>query len=200
MALTGRQPVRVTIGERTEEIDPRRLADGDLAAGDLVGGALPEGEGDAIVRLDVTGAGAGILRTKAGPRRVLWTARPPADGVQGAGGSGSGLLAYEIVVDGWRFEVSVEPAARAELRDRARRGASVDRAHASLVVRAPISGRIAGVRVIDGQAVEAGEPLLTLEAMKMENVVRAPRAGTIARVAVGAGQTVELGDTLVELA
>lgn len=196
MALTGRQPLRVTIAERTEEIDPQSLADGELADGDLA-----DGGGDAAVGLDVTGSGAGILRTAAGPRRLLWTARPPAGpAAQEGNGSASGLLDLEIVVDGWRFEVSVEPAARAALRDRARRGASVARAHASLVVRAPIPGRIAGVRVIDGQAVEAGEPLLTLEAMKMENVVRAPRAGTIARVAVGAGQTVELGDALVELA
>lgn len=190
MALTARQPLRVTIAERTEEIDPQSLANGDLAGGG----------GDAAVGLDVTGSGVGILRTAAGPRRLLWTARPSAGPAQDAGANDSGLLDYEIVLDGWRFEVSVEPAARAALRDRARRGASVARAHASLVVRAPIPGRIAGVRVIDGQAVEAGEPLLTLEAMKMENVVRAPRAGTIARVAVGAGQTVELGDALVELA
>ena len=195
MALTGRQPLRVTVGERTEEIDAQSLVRADVAAGDLSGGG-----GDAALGLDVTGSGAGILRTDAGRRRVLWTARPAADAAQGGGAGASGLFAYEIVVDGWRFEVSVEPAARAALRDRARRGASVARADASLVVRAPIPGRIAAVRVIDGQAVAAGEPLLTLEAMKMENVVRAPRAGTIARVAVGAGQTVELGDALVELA
>ena len=184
MALTGRQPLRVTIAERSHDIDLEGLIDRD---------------GDAAVGLDVTGLGAGILRTAAGPRRLLWTARAPA-GVAPEEGNGSGLLAFEIVLDGWRFEVSVEPAARAALRERAQRGASAARAHASLVVRAPIPGRIAAVRVIDGQAVEAAEPLLTLEAMKMENVVRSPRAGTIARVAVGAGQTVELGDTLVELA
>ena len=96
--------------------------------------------------------------------------------------------------------MTVEPSARAALRDRARRGAAADRAHGALVVRAPIPGRIGAVRIVEGQSVEAGEALLTLEAMKMENVVRAPRAGTIERVAVGAGQTVELGDPLVELA
>jgi biotin carboxyl carrier protein len=194
MALTGRQPLRVTIAERTEEIDPQSHADGDLAGGDLSGGAGESGLG-----LEVTGAGAGILHTAAGPRGVLWSGRGPA-GLAAQEGNGSGLLDLEIVLDGWRFQVSVEPAARAALRDQARRGASVARAHSSLVVRAPIPGRIAAVRVIDGQAVEAGEALLTLEAMKMENVVRAPRAGTIARVAVAAGQTVELGDALVELA
>jgi biotin carboxyl carrier protein len=188
MALTGRQPLRVTIAERTEEIDLPSLADGDLA------GAV----GESDLGLELTGAGAGILHTAAGPRRVLWSGRAPA-GLAEQEANGGGLIDLEIVLDGWRFEVSVEPAARAALRERARRGAVVGRAHASLVVRAPIPGRIAAVRVIEGQAVEAGEALLTLEAMKMENVVRAPRAGTIARVAVGAGQTVELGDALVEL-
>jgi biotin carboxyl carrier protein len=193
MAVTGRQPLRVTIAGRVEEIDPQGLVDGDLTDADLAGG-----EGDPAARLEVTGSGSGILRTSTGPRRILWTARPPAEFAQD--GRGSGTLDYEIVLDGWRFEVSVEPAARAALRERARRGRSVARAHASLVVRAPIPGRISAVRVVDGQVVEAEEALLILEAMKMENVVRAPRAGTIARVAVGAGQTVELGDTLVELA
>ena len=188
MALTARQRLRVTIAERTEEIDPEALG----------GVALGSGGGDAATGLEATGSGSGILRTSAGPRRILWTARSPAGLDQD--GRGSGTFDYEIVLDGWRLLVSVEPAARAALRDRARRGASVARAHASVVVRAPIPGRITAVRVIDGQAVVAEEPLLTLEAMKMENVVRAPRAGTIARVAVGAGQTVELGDTLVELA
>jgi biotin carboxyl carrier protein len=147
---------------------------------------------DLAAELDRNGAGRATLRTMEGTRRVLWS-RSPA-------GEGSGAWALELVVDGWRFEVVVEGAERAALRDRARRGAVAARSHAALVVRAPIPGRIEEVRVVVGQAVQAGEALLTLDAMKMENVVHAPRAGTIGRVAVGAGQTVELGDPLVELA
>ena len=52
-------------------------------------------------------------------------------------------------------------------------------------------------RSASGEAVEAGQRLLSIEAMKMENEVIAPRAGTIARIGVVAGQTVELGDELV---
>src|SRR3972149_3548864 len=122
---------------------------------------------------------------------------PPTGSELEVTGPGSGGLRAAL---GWRFEVAVEPAARTALRERARRGAAALRAHAPLLVHAPIPGRIGAVRVAEGQAVEAGEALLTLEAMKMENLVRAPRAGTIARVVVSAGQTVELGDTLVELA
>jgi biotin carboxyl carrier protein len=106
----------------------------------------------------------------------------------------------EVVVDGWRFEAIVEDAARAELRDRATR----DRADASagggpLEIRAIIPGRVVEVRVTADDAVEAGQALLVVEAMKMQNELRAPRAGTVQRVAVGAGTTVEVGDLLVIL-
>jgi len=167
-----RAPLLVTIGGVTREV------------------AVPEGS-----ELEPTGAGSGTLRAAAGRRRVLWTVQRSA-----VGSERGGVLVLEIVLDGWRFEAAVEPAARAALRERARRGAAASRAHAPLLVRAPIPGRIGAVRVRPGQSVEAGEALLTLEAMKMENLVRAPRAGTIDRVAVEAGQTVELGDVLVELA
>ena len=44
-----------------------------------------------------------------------------------------------------------------------------------------------------GDPVEAGQPLLVVEAMKMQNELRSPRDGIVARVAVGAGQTIEVG-------
>ena len=111
--------------------------------------------------------------------------------------SRAGIVRYEAIVDGWRFEVEVESVARAILRERAsgagRRGAGSGRQ----VVRAQIPGRIVTVGVGVGEAVEAGQRLLSIEAMKMENAVIAPRAGTIAQVGVVAGQTVERGDELV---
>ncbi len=55
------------------------------------------------------------------------------------------------------------------------------------------------VAVAIGDDVEAGQRLLSVEAMKMENELRAPRAGIVERIAVGPGQTVELGDTLIVL-
>jgi biotin carboxyl carrier protein len=106
---------------------------------------------------------------------------------------------YEVVVDGWRFEVDVEPAARAALRDRASRGGTTGRGGGRHVVRAQIPGRILAVLVAAGDVVDAGQALLTVEAMKMENAVPAPWPGTIARVGAVAGQTVELGDELVEI-
>ncbi len=60
-------------------------------------------------------------------------------------------------------------------------------------VRAPMQGKILKVLVEQGQEVEAGELICTLEAMKMENHVIAPREGTIAELNVEAGATVETG-------
>ncbi|MEP6639101.1 MAG: biotin/lipoyl-containing protein, partial [Chloroflexota bacterium] len=64
-------------------------------------------------------------------------------------------------------------------------------------VRAIIPGRVVSVAVAAGDPVTAGQRLLAVEAMKMENELRAPRDGTVERVAAAAGETVELGDLLV---
>jgi biotin carboxyl carrier protein len=108
-----------------------------------------------------------------------------------------GPARYEVVVDGWRFEVEVESMARAALRERASRAGQRGLGGGRQVVRAQIPGRIVAVAVSVGEGVEAGQRLLSVEAMKMENAVVAPWAGTIARIGVVAGQTVELGDELV---
>ncbi len=67
-------------------------------------------------------------------------------------------------------------------------------------VKAPIPGRVLRVLVQPGETVEAGKPLLVLEAMKMENEVRAPRDGTIASIEVAAGQAVGAGELLARFA
>jgi biotin carboxyl carrier protein len=61
-------------------------------------------------------------------------------------------------------------------------------------------GNVLGVRVKEGDAVEAGQVLVVLEAMKMENNVPSPAAGTVARVLIAPGQQVQRAQTLVELA
>jgi biotin carboxyl carrier protein len=64
---------------------------------------------------------------------------------------------------------------------------------------APIPGKVVAVHVAAGDAVEAGQPLVVLEAMKMENELAAERAGTVAMVHVEPGQTVDSGTVLVDL-
>jgi biotin carboxyl carrier protein len=105
----------------------------------------------------------------------------------------------EVVVAGWRFELEVEDAHLADLRERATAARETDAHHGPTEVRAIIPGRVVSIAVSVGDDVEPGQRLLSVEAMKMENELRAPRAGTIERIAVAAGQTVELGDTLVVL-
>ena len=111
-----------------------------------------------------------------------------------------GRRLVEVFLDGWRFEFLLEDDARATLRERATRDrGSAATAGGPLEIRAIIPGRIASVAVTKGDLVEAGQTLLAVEAMKMQNELRAPRAGTVARVPATAGETVELGDVLVVL-
>jgi acetyl/propionyl-CoA carboxylase alpha subunit len=73
-------------------------------------------------------------------------------------------------------------------------------AEGATAVTAPLAGTIASVRVAVGDAVEAGDLLVTLDAMKMEHRITATAAGTVAALLVGLGEVVREGDVLVELA
>ena len=64
-------------------------------------------------------------------------------------------------------------------------------------VNAPMPGTILKVNVQNGQAVKAGDVLVVLEAMKMENEILAPKAGTVTQVAVQKGSNVDTGAPLV---
>ncbi|HAJ35539.1 MAG TPA: acetyl-CoA carboxylase biotin carboxyl carrier protein subunit [Chloroflexi bacterium] len=66
-------------------------------------------------------------------------------------------------------------------------------------VKAPIPGLITRIHVEVGQLVEVGQPLLVLEAMKMENEIRAPIKGVVHQIAVKPGQTVTLGEVMAEI-
>lgn len=61
---------------------------------------------------------------------------------------------------------------------------------------APMPGRVVAVMVEAGQKVQAGAPLLVIEAMKMENELRAPKAGVVQDLSANLGATVEMGATL----
>jgi biotin carboxyl carrier protein len=100
---------------------------------------------------------------------------------------------WRVVVEERRFDWTVltpveaiETAAAAEGRGPSR-------------VVAPIPGKVVAVNVAPGDAVEAGQSLVVLEAMKMENELVADQSGTVASVHVEAGRTVDTGTVLVEL-
>ena len=77
--------------------------------------------------------------------------------------------------------------------------AAVAAAAASSLVTAPTPGTIVRVLVEEGQRVHARQPLVILEAMKMEHVLEAPADGAVSRVGRRAGVTVAEGELLVEL-
>ena len=64
-------------------------------------------------------------------------------------------------------------------------------------VNAVLAGNIFKVHVSPGQTIAEGEPLLVVEAMKMETVISAPRTGTVTDVFVAEGDAVAVGDQLV---
>lgn len=109
-------------------------------------------------------------------------------------GSTRGL--YDLSLDGFRFSVeALDERARA-IRELGGHGAkSAGPAH--LV--APMPGLIVRVTVSEGDLVRAGQGLVVMEAMKMENELRATAGGRIKRVLVSPGSAVEKGAVLLEM-
>jgi acetyl-CoA/propionyl-CoA/long-chain acyl-CoA carboxylase, biotin carboxylase, biotin carboxyl carrier protein len=113
-----------------------------------------------------------------------------------------------VEVGGRRLEVSLPgslavgtaPAAGgAKAKPRKRAGGKGATAASGDAVTAPMQGTIVKIAVEDGQTVQAGELIVVLEAMKMENPVTAHKAGTVTGLAVGSGETVTQGTVLCEL-
>ena len=116
-------------------------------------------------------------------------------------------MKYKVTLNGKTYEVEVE-AGQAMLVDEyeayapaaAPAPAAAAVTAAGEVVAAPMPGNILKVNVSQGQAVKAGDVLVVLEAMKMENEIMAPRDGSVAQVVVSKGAVVDTGAALVVLA
>ena len=98
----------------------------------------------------------------------------------------------EVRIDGAPFAVHIETLAPATGGARHAGGAGP--------VHPPLPGRVVAVKVQPGQQVKAGQCLVVLEAMKMQNEIPAPADGAVAEVRVKEGQVVEPKDVLVVLA
>jgi len=70
-------------------------------------------------------------------------------------------------------------------------------AHGEQRIAAPMPGRVVRVLVAPGDTVEARQPVVVVEAMKMENELRSPKSGRVKDVTVAAGTSVEAGRVLV---
>ena len=100
---------------------------------------------------------------------------------------------YEIHFVGQHFEVQVEDEREKALAGAAKAAHDTGEAR----IRAPMPGLVIGIPLEVGAAVERGQTVIVLEAMKMENDLAAPKAGVIKEIKVSKGQSVNQGDVLV---
>jgi biotin carboxyl carrier protein len=96
---------------------------------------------------------------------------------------------YEVVVEGRRWVIAPDLGGR-------QRGA-IGGKDALGQVTAPLAGVVIAVRVAVGDVITVGQPLLVIEAMKMQNEIQAPHAGTVTAVHCEAGGRVEQGALVI---
>jgi biotin carboxyl carrier protein len=119
--------------------------------------------------------------------------------VAGTGHAAAEVVRREVLVEGWRVVVEIEPARRAWLRERASRAQGTGARGVASELHAMIPGRVLSIGVAVGDEVDAGQAVMIIEAMKMQNELRVPRAGVVSRIVVAPGGTVERGDLLIVL-
>ncbi len=79
-------------------------------------------------------------------------------------------------------------------------GLSSGQSQKANAIKAPMPGLVLAVEVKEGQEVKEGDPILILEAMKMENVLKSPNDAVIEKIQITKNDTVEKGQLLVSLA
>ena len=164
-------------GEQTEALTVSQSGSGEyrVAVSDAVPDAAPDSNGgvESLRILAVDGCRVDYLAD--GRRRHAWFAR-----------SGSQLWLASETVTALYEDATYEPAQAAEAGSDGR-------------ILAPIDGKVVAVQVEAGQTVAKGDPLLVLEAMKMEFRLQAPVAGTVEAVMAGVGGQVSLRQLLVQI-
>jgi len=103
---------------------------------------------------------------------------------------GGGIV---VVIDGFRFEIEVHDPRRWTRKSAGRGDAGVQR------IVAPMPGKVVRVLISPGDAVEPGQGLLVVEAMKMQNELKATRAGKVIAVPAKEGATVAAGEVLATI-
>ena len=100
-----------------------------------------------------------------------------------------------VDVDGQSLEFTVAPPPTVE--EAVRHAIAAGDGGAALV--APMPGRVIAIRAREGDEVRAHQPVVVIEAMKMEHAVVAPTDGTLTSLMVSEGQQVQRGDVLAEV-
>ncbi len=101
---------------------------------------------------------------------------------------------FDVTLRGEQFRVRIEDERTRRLHA-GRQGPPLPQG--DLTVRAPIPGLVVKVLVQDGDEIIEDQPLIILEAMKMENEIRAVRSGVVRKVEVSAGKSVEQDAVLI---
>ncbi len=102
---------------------------------------------------------------------------------------------YSVKINNNSFEISIEDPLDLLID---KMGFALGSAKDVSSIEAPMPGLILDISVSEGQEVSEGDPLLILEAMKMENVITSPRNGVVKSVPISQGETVEKKHLLIE--
>jgi biotin carboxyl carrier protein len=97
----------------------------------------------------------------------------------------------EIIVNGRTFAVDVQDPRK--LRGRG----SADNGSGRKTIVAPMPGRVVRILVEKGQEIQAGQGLIVVEAMKMQNEMKSPRAGKVLEIRTTSGAAVSAGEALL---
>ena len=106
---------------------------------------------------------------------------------------------YTITVNGNVYDVTVEENGAGAAPAEAPKAAPKAAGAGSIEVKAGAAGKVFKIEANVGQSVQAGDPVVIIEAMKMEIPVVAPEAGTVASIDVAVGDAVEAGAVLATL-
>lgn len=165
--------------------------------------ALDLRTGDHSLTLDADGTARRPDGTPLDTRRTVLASKPTAEIVSIVLDGTPHVVTVErdggetkVWVNGQPIEVEVRTEADLLLE---RFGLDAGDTAADREVKAPMPGLVLRVLVEPGDTVEAGQGVVVLEAMKMENELAAPAAGTVAAVRVSSGDAVGKNDVLVEV-
>ena len=162
------------------------------------------------LEVQISGRSRRVEIERRGQSLVCWLDGRPveADAVEVSSG------VYSILLGGEVFEARVEPRGErlgitvagreldAEVIDprRWRRREGALEVEGRRQITAPMPGKVVRVLAKAGQQVEAGQGLMVVEAMKMQNEIRAPKTGRLERLLVREGQAVNAGEVLAVVA